>query len=388
MSFPAGFLWGASTAAHQIEGQNTSSDWWAREHTPGSTVSELSGDACDSYHRYPQDMALLAGAGLNAYRFSVEWARIEPAEGEFSRAQIAHYRRMVETCHELGLAPMVTLHHFTNPQWFAADGGWRSPKALDRFARYVDALTPIIGDGVDWVCTINEPNIAAMMARTSTDDGDAELTAGSLPAPDPDVADALTAAHHRAVEQVRAVGPQAGWAVATQAFEALPGGEERLTEYAWPRERVFLDAAKGDDFVGVQAYTRTFVTADGPLPPADDVEKTLTGWEYWPDALAAGIALAWELTDGVPVIVTENGIATADDTRRIDYTTGALRGVQAQLDAGVDVRGYLHWSALDNYEWGSYGPTFGLIAVDRTTFERTPKPSLAWLGGIARANGL
>ena len=156
-TFPDGFLWGASTAPHQIEGNNVNSDWWAREQQmPGM---ELSGDACDSYHRYGEDITLLADAGLDAYRFGIEWARIEPIPGRFSRAELAHYRRMIDTCLARGITPVVTLQHFTTPQWFAAAGGWEAPDA-SRFVAYVTEATAIL-EGVEWVATMNEPNMQA-----------------------------------------------------------------------------------------------------------------------------------------------------------------------------------------------------------------------------------
>ncbi len=388
-SFPQGFLWGAATAAHQVEGNNVNNDWWVKEHTPGTSIVEPSGDAADSYHRYREDMQLLADSGLNAYRFSIEWARIEPERGFISRAEIDHYRRMVDTCLEVGLEPVVTLMHFTVPRWFHDSGFWLAPDAAERFGRFVDAAMPIVSSGVRYVCTINEPNIAAMLAGT---DDPANLTAGGLPFPDLHVADALLASHREATARLGALaGVQGGWTVATQAFEASgdPGSEERLVEYGTPRDDWYLEAARDDDFVGVQAYTRTIIGPEGPLPIPDGVERTLTGWEYFPEALERGIRAAAELAPGVPVLVCENGIATDDDTRRIAYTQGALEGVARTIADGIDVRGYLHWSALDNYEWASgYRPTFGLIAVDRETFVRTPKPSLAWLGSVARANAL
>lgn len=155
---------GASTAAHQIEGNNTNSDWWVKEHSTGTHIQEPSLDACDSYHRWREDMDTLAGLGFTDYRFSIEWARIEPAEGRFSRAELAHYRRMVEGAIERGLRPMVTLHHFTVPQWFEARGGWTAEGATELFARYVAACAPVISEGVSHVCTINEPNMIAVMA--------------------------------------------------------------------------------------------------------------------------------------------------------------------------------------------------------------------------------
>ncbi|MEE6388274.1 family 1 glycosylhydrolase [Microbacterium paraoxydans] len=387
LAFPDGFLWGAATAAHQVEGNNTTSNWWAMEHAPDSTMVEPSGDAADHFHRYPEDMRLLAEAGLNSYRFSVEWARIEPERGFVSRAMLDHYRRMIDTARENGLDPTVTLMHFTVPQWFQK-GFWRADDAVDLFSRYVETVLPIL-DGVRYVCTINEPNIAAMLAGG---EDAANLVAYGLPNPDLGVADTLLTAHRRASEILHTVpGVQAGWTIATQAFHSTgePGADEMLATYGDPRDHWYLEQSAGDDFVGVQAYTRTFIGPEGPLPVSPDVETTLTGWEFFPEALELGVRSAWERSGGVPVLVTENGIATADDTRRIAYTQGALEGLHRAISDGIEVRAYQHWSALDNYEWASgFRPTFGLIAFDHETFERFPKPSLAWLGEVARRNGL
>lgn len=389
LRFPDGFLWGAATAAHQVEGNNVNSDWWVKEHTPGTSIVEPSGDAMDSYHRYREDMRMLAAAGLNSYRFSIEWARIEPEHGFVSRAAIDHYRRMVHTALEFGLTPVVTLLHFTVPRWMHAAGFWRNPSAPELFQRYTEIALPVVSEGVEYVCTINEPNIAAMLAGG---DDAANLVANGLPDPDLQVADALLDAHRRSREVLASVtGLRSGWTVATQAFVSTgeAGADQRMRDYGYPRDDWYLEAARGDDFVGVQAYTRTFVGPEGPLPVADDVETTLTGWEFYPPALELGVRAAWKLTEHVPVMVTENGIATADDTRRIDYTRDALIGLHSAISDGVTVLGYEHWSALDNYEWASgFRPTFGLIAVDRETFVRTPKPSLAWLGAVARRNAV
>jgi beta-glucosidase len=395
LEFPAGFLWGAATAAHQIEGNNINSNWWVHEHAPGTTIVEPSGDAADSYHRYREDIRLLADLGLNSYRFSVEWARIEPERGFVSRAEIDHYRRMVDTCLEFGLNPVVTLMHFTVPRWFERDGFWRAPDAADLFARYTELALPIVASGVEYVCTINEPNIAAMLAGG---EDASNLVAFGLPTPDLQVADTLLASHQRSREVLSSVsGLKSGWTVATQAFAPItladgsvePGAAEALAAYGYPRDDWYLENIAGDDFVGVQAYTRTFIGPDGPVPVASDVETTLTGWEFFPSAAELGIRAAWELSDRVPVMVTENGIATADDSRRIAYTQGALEGIHSAIEDGITVLGYQHWSALDNYEWASgFAPTFGLIGWDRETFARTPKASAGWYGRVARANGL
>ncbi|MFJ5925017.1 glycoside hydrolase family 1 protein [Kitasatospora sp. NPDC092948] len=394
------FLWGASTSPHQVEGNNVNADWWALENAPDSPLPDRSGDALDSYHRYAEDMGLLAAAGLNAYRFGFEWARIEPADGHFSLAARDHYRRMVDTAHELGLKPVVTLHHFTLPRWFAETGGWKRPDAADRFARYIEFVAPALHD-VEWVCTINEPNMLAVFASVqdtvlslmgAMDDPEqkAKLAAAlGRVSPDQALGETLARVHRRAVETVRATtNAKAGWTVAQQAFTSTPGNEDVFARVHRTWEGFYLDAARGDDFVGVQAYTSQPVDADGPVPHPAHPDNTLTGWAYRPDALGTALRRAWDEAGGIPLLVTENGIATDDDTRRIAYTTEALGHLEAAVADGIDVRGYLHWSALDNYEWGRWAPTFGLISVDRETFVRTPKPSLAWLGACARRGGL
>ncbi|WP_026540413.1 glycoside hydrolase family 1 protein [Paenarthrobacter nicotinovorans] len=402
-TFPANFLWGAATAGHQIEGNNVNSDWWARELTmPGM---ELSGDACDSYHRYREDIDLLADAGLTSYRFSLEWSRIEPAPGAFSKAELAHYRRMIEHCFSRNVTPVVTLQHFTTPQWFANDGGWLAPDASEKFQRYVKEATTIL-DGVEWVVTMNEPNMqAAIMTamRRMQLAGDAQWQSPTvegteetkqthsdfLTYADPEIGRAFTTIHHAAREIIRAnTSAKVGWTIAAGALTAAPGGEEKLLEIRYGKEDVYWEGSRGDDFVGVQAYSSQQVDANGLVPHPPHPENTLVGTAYRPDALAMAVRHAWDVTGGVTVLVTENGIATADDEQRIRYTAEALQGLHQTMNEGIDVRGYLHWSLLDNFEWGHWEPTFGLIAVDRETFVRTPKPSLAWLGRVAQSNNL
>ncbi|NQX34508.1 glycoside hydrolase family 1 protein [Herbiconiux sp. VKM Ac-2851] len=404
-AFPNGFLWGASTAGHQIEGNNVNSDWWAREQvTPGM---DLSGDACDSYHRYGEDIALLAEAGLDSYRFSFEWSRIEPIEGRFSRAELAHYRRIVDACLEAGVTPVVTLQHFTTPQWFAEAGGWSAPDASDKFARYVAEACTVL-DGVEWVATMNEPNMqAAIMTAMkrmqqsadgswtsptvehATDEERQRASRNFLANADPEIGRMFVRIHHAARAVVREkTSAKVGWTIAAGALTAAPGGEEKLAEIRYGKEDVFWEGSRGDDFVGVQAYSSQEVDAHGLVPHPVSPDNTLVGTAYRPDSLAMAVRHAWEVTGGVPVLITENGIATKDDEQRIRYTDEALQGLHDTIEEGVDVRGYLHWTLLDNYEWGHWEPTFGLIAVDRETFVRTPKPSLGWLGDVARRNAL
>lgn len=376
------FLWGAATAAHQIEGNNLNSDWWARERA--GLTDERSGDACDSYHRYPEDMELLRRAGLDAYRFSLEWARIEPDEGHFSRAELDHYRRMIRTAHDLELEPVVTLQHFTLPTWFADKGGFWGDVGVDAFARYVERCCDLLGD-VRWVVTINEPNILNAMHMLSSGAEADPFVLG----PDEELGHRLAEVHRRAVGIVRErTDANVGWSVAQQALEPTPGHEEVFDRINHRWEDLYLVASRGDDFIGVQSYTSQRVGPEGVLPHPPSDTNTLTGWAYRPDALEICLRRAWQVGEHTPLMVTENGIATADDRVCIEYTATALAGLEAAVADGIDVRGYLHWSALDNFEWGSWAPTFGLIAVDRQTFARTPKPSLAWLGEVASAHRL
>ena len=386
--FPNGFVWGVASAAHQIEGGNWNNDWWAFEHQPGTPCKEPSGDCCDSYHRYAEDIALVREFGFGSYRFSIEWSRIEPEDGEFSRAALDYYRRVLAECHQQGVLPVVTFHHFTTPRWMAALGGWESGLVVDRFARFCERAAGALGDLVSMGCTINEPNalsivgyvLGAFPPGRSDFDAYARVNAN------------LIAAHRRAYDVLKA-GPgdfPVGITVAMGDWWAPDDGQEVLAKARHTHEGQFLEAARGDDFVGVQAYSRTRLDARGmPLGPADGVDLVPSmGYEYWPQALEVSIRYAAD-TARTPIYVTENGLGHDDDTRRIAFVTDALHGLDRCLADGIDVRGYFYWSLTDNFEWAlGYGPRFGLVSVDRSTFARTPKPSAAWFGEIARSNRL
>jgi beta-glucosidase len=387
ITFPDGFLWGAASAAHQVEGGNVNNDWWAFEHAPGTPCTEPSGDACDAWHRWPDDLALLASLGFGGYRFSIEWSRVEPAEGEWSLAALEHYRRQCAAAWELGLVPLVTFHHFTTPTWLSRRGGWEAADAPELFARFCQRAADHLGDLVGWGCTINEPNIVAYMG----------YLVGVFPPGVRDVErrravnEALCRGHRLAADALRAGRGDfpVGLTLSMTDYQAVDGGESRRDRIRRSMEDVFLETTAGDDFVGVQCYSRMRVGPTGALPPEDGVAVTQMGYEYWPDALEAVIRRAWDVTGGTPLLVTENGIGTDADTERIAFVTDALVGVKRCLDAGIDVRGYVYWSLLDNFEWVlGYAPTFGLVAVDRQSLERRPKPSAGWLGDVARNNAL
>jgi beta-glucosidase len=386
--FPDGFTWGTATAAHQIEGGNTNNDWWAFEHAPGTVCAESSGDACDSWERWPEDVELVAGLGLDNYRFSIEWSRIEPAEGEISRAALEHYRRLCGALRERSIDPVVTFHHFTTPTWLTDQGGWESGVAVERFGRFSEVVASALGDVMTRACTVNEPNVVAAMGWLAgmfpPGTSDKELSRS--------VARNLIAGHRIAVDAIRGAAPgvPVGLTLSMTDYQLLEGGEAKLESVRHHSEDVYLDATGGDDFLGVQVYSRRRIGPKGWAGAEPGVPVLDMGYEFYPASLANCLRRAWDYTGGsLPLLVTENGIGTTDDTQRIDYVRQALEGVLDAIAEGVDVRGYTYWSLLDNFEWAlGYRPRFGLVGVDRSSFARTAKPSAAWFASVAAANAL
>jgi len=386
MAFPRGFLWGAGTAAHQVEGNNRLNDWWAWELDPGGHCVELSGDACDHWNRYPEDLDLLAGLGLRGYRFSVEWSRVEPRDGVFSDSALDHYRGVCEAARERGLEPVVTFHHFTTPAWLAALGGWCEPSTAERFARFCKTAAGHLAGRFETACTINEPNVLAGFAYEFGvfPPGERDLARRDL------ATTVLLDAHRQAVAAIRRAAPgvRVGMTLAMHEYFAVAGAEAALEELRHRTEDVFLAATGGDDFIGVQNYTRLHVGPRGIQGAPGGRRTNQVGFEFRPEALAVTVRRAAELT-GLPVLVTENGICTEHDTERIEYTRRALQGLESCVEDGVEVLGYLHWSLLDSFEWVlGFWPKYGLVEVDRSRQARRPRPSARWLGRIAAANSL
>jgi beta-glucosidase len=420
LAFPKGFMWGTATAAHQVEGGNSNSDWWEWELRAGTPCKDPSGTAIDHYNRYESDIALLAGLGFNTYRFSVEWARIEPSEGQFDDAQLDHYRRMVAAVRKSGLTPMVTLYHFTLPQWVAAKGGWLAEETPALFERYVRRVVQALGDGVDWYCTINEPGVVAFggyMGALGFPPETTGLTNWRR------AIKGLIAGHRRSLAAVKELRPGAmvGQTHSMQEWESNAGGRPAMEYARRMGEDVFLEASREDDFIGVQTYSRTVLelpriaapltraalawgplerklvsatiarqTENGPtVDPRDGIRRTQMGYEFRPQAVAATVRRVAELLPGKPIVVTEHGVAASDDRERVEFITDGLTALHTVIGEGIPLRGYIHWSAFDNFEWAlGYSMEFGLVAVDRATQVRTPKPSAAFMGGIARSNAL
>ncbi len=423
MAFPKDFLIGAATAAHQVEGNNIHSDYWAQEQLPHTSFAEPSGLACDHYNRFEEDIRLLAEAGLNAYRFSVEWARIEPEEGKFDASEIEHYRRVIACCKAHGVEPIVTLMHFTSPVWLIRKGGWESESTVEDFRRYAAYVTEQLGSELNYICTINEANMGLQLAaiarrftlmaqqaakKAKSAEGTVQVgmnfekmmenmkfaaaeNAAVFGTPQPQIfvssrtpeGDELVfRAHQAAKEAIKALYPniKVGITLSMHDCQALPGGES-FADAAWDEEfRHYLPYIEGDDFLGVQNYTRTQYGPEGQLPAPEGAELTQMDYEFYPEALEHVIRRVHEDFKG-DLIVTENGVAVSDDSRRVEFIRRALEGVENCLADGIPVKGYMYWSLMDNFEWQKgFSMTFGLIAVDRATMERHPKPSLAFLG--------
>ena len=408
-TFPKDFIWGAGTSAHQVEGNNINSDYWLYEHLPETIFAEPSMDACDHYHRYEQDIAILAGLGLNSYRFSIEWARVEPEEGYFSQAEIEHYRRMLLACHKHGLQPIVTMFHHTLPRWMMSLGSWESDKMPALFARFCGHVTEQLGDLMSIVCTLNEPNINLKLARIQQIPTLAEIrqqpwakaashALGITPsqfapffyADSEKARDILIQSHKLATEVMKSKSNKLsiGLTLALDPVHARNGGEAVAKRIIDECHNVYLEAIKGDDFLGLQCYSRRLAGPDGMLPIPEDAETTDMGWEFYPETLEDAIRDSAKIAN-IPMLVTENGVAATDDSRRVEYIQRALAGVALCINDGYNVMGYLYWSAFDNFEWSfGFAPRFGIIGVNHQTQERTVRESAKYLGRIAQKNAL
>jgi len=427
MKFYSDFMIGAATAAHQVEGNNVNSDFWLMESLPGTTFKEPSLDAVDHYRRFREDIKLLADAGLNAYRFSIEWARIEPSKGDYEPKEIEHYREVLAFCHQMGVTPIVTLHHFSSPTWLISEGGWESESTVEYFAKYCRYVVSELGDLIPYICTINEANMGVQIKKImkrmmgsneqkpeqKRENGDIQVglnmdmktrmekfygalgeafgidprNVHTFLAPRTDHGDLIIMkCHEQARRAIREVNPniKVGITFSLYDHQALPGGEEYVKAEQHDDFLHYLPYIQEDDFLGVQNYSRKIHGPEGVVPADEHTRKTKMGYEYYPEALAGVlrfVAKHWNK----PIIITENGISTDNDEDRVEFIERALKGVRQCVEEGIPVQGYMYWSLLDNFEWQlGYEQTFGLIAVDRATQTRFPKGSLSFLGHCKR----
>ncbi|WP_433362960.1 glycoside hydrolase family 1 protein [Actinoplanes sp. CA-142083] len=391
------FLWGVATAGHQFEGDNTTSDTWFAENVRPTAFREPSGKACNGYALWREDIDMVAGMGLNAFRFSVEWARVEPREGELDAEALAHYEAVTDRCLERGLAPIVTFNHMTSPHWFAARGAWLDPEAPGLFARYCDRVMAAFGDRIAVGLTLNEPNLPRLLSWMAIPDFVRDLERATLEAASaaagvpryrlanvmvPEefdaMADGMTAGHRAAREAIKARRPELPVGFSLAMVDDQVRGRDDPSVRDRKRAEVYgrwLELAREDDFIGVQNYERQYY----------DGRKRIVASEVDPRSLGECVRYA-HASAGVPVLVSEHGINTEDDTKRADFIERSLPGLRAAIDDGVPVLGYIHWTLMDNFEWiFGYEPKLGLHTVDRETFARTPKPSAAVYAALVKA---
>ena len=397
--FPDGFLWGAATSAHQVEGGQRN-DWSEWEASP-SRLADLekrgllrkfgkdnfiSGDACDHFRRYADDFQLAKDLGHNATRFSLEWSRIEPTEGAFDESMIRHYHDVARTIRSLGMEPFVTLWHWTNPLWFRDRGGWLNSRAPEWFARYVERIIAALGDGVRFWITLNEPEIVV-----------ASHLVGRFPPQQRNLFSYLRVirnlinAHRRAYHVIKKRNPLAQIGIAHNVIDFEAAGINPLNHALkrvadWWANDYFFDRIRNEqDFLGCNYYFHNRI--HWGFNKNENRVRSDMGWELRPDGLE-GVLLRLKKFRR-PVYITENGIADAEDRLRPQVLIESLSAVHRALMQGTDVRGYLHWSLLDNFEWDSgFWPRFGLLEVDRTTLKRTPRRSAYLFRDLILENGI
>lgn len=418
--FTENFLVGAATAAYQVEGNNKNSDTWVEEQLPHSGYEERSFDAVDHYHKYEEDIKMLAEAGLNAYRFSIEWARIQPEKDVWDEQEIEHYRKVLECCRKYQVTPIVTLFHFTSPKWLITECGWENPDVIQYFTAYCRKVVHELGNLMEYVCTLNEANMRMQIAEILREIGvqaekEKNLQIGlNLQREDPEIGEKEKAeafgikwpehaytfvspcteegdrivmlAHQSAKKAIAEENPdlKIGITLTVHDVQSLKGGE-KLAAKEWEDEFLhYLPYIQEDDFLGVQCYTRKRFDENGSMQPEEGVPLTQMGYEEYPQAVVNAVKKVAEAFTN-DIIVTENGIATDDDTRRVAFIKGAAEGLKQCVEEGIPIKGYMYWSLFDNYEWQKgYSMKFGVIAVDRETQKRTAKGSLKYLGSLAR----
>lgn len=374
------FLWGAATSAHQVEGNNCNNDWWEWEQADPKRTS--SGQAADHFNCFREDLALAKKLGHTAHRLSLEWSRLEPKQGVWDANAVAHYRDVLSELKRLDMKVFLTLNHFTIPLWFTKRGGWTWKDAPQAFESYARRAAESFGDLVDFWITINEPNVYLSHG----------FWIGQWPPEQKkrlfsllNAANQLIRAHRMSYEMIHSIIPRAHVGIAPSLIGYFPArtnnmGDNLAARYSdWMWNHALVNrVASSCDFLGLQYYfsrKRQFTISppfiqDKPWnSPATDM-----GWPIVPEGLMK--ELRHFASYNIPLYITENGLADATDSKREQFIRDHLAVVTKAIQEGIDIRGYLYWSLLDNFEWAEgFGPRFGLIEVDYNTQQRTIRPS-------------
>ncbi len=404
IKFPQNFLWGAATSAYQVEGNNIHSDWWHWEKKAGK---ELSGAACRHYEFYKQDFDLAKSLHHNAHRLSIEWGRIEPEEGKFSDEALQHYVDVILALKARGIEPVVTLHHFTNPVWFSNKGGWTHRYSVKYFLRYCNVVTRALAKHVNYWITINEPNVYishSYLLGAWPPQGTSIFRATA-------VEEYMAFAHVKAYQLIHKIYQESNLnKPAVSIAQNVTAFMSRKTDFknrfiTFLRDKIynlrFFEKVQrynmfrpiAMDFIGVNYYSRQLVElkkiglsnlmTDIADKRYNRARKNSLGWDIYPTGL-------YEVLLGLkkyqlPIMVTENGICTADDEQRWKFIQDHLKNIYLAMKEGVQITGYLYWSLLDNFEWDKgFDPRFGLINVDYKTFKRTVRESGKKFGKVCK----
>jgi len=405
MKYRNDFLWGASTAGHQVDGESADQwtvwekanaerlaltaekrlDWLPNWDTISRQASQpsnyLSGNGVGHQQRYTQDFDILTTLHMNAFRCGIEWSKLEPQEGSWDTDAIEYYRQYFNELKQRGITPIVTLWHWTMPVWFTDKGGFAKRKNLRYFERYVAKVAELFANDLSYVITLNEPNVYATFGYLN----------GEWPpqAKSPVLAVVayhnLMLAHRRAYHILKAANPNIQVGIAAQLADMQPTkpgsilNKLSISISSWGWNWWFLNKIRGQqDFIGVNYYFTQYQDWLGrirnPKTPVSDL-----GWYMEPAGISRLLTATWERYH-TPLIVTENGLADSSDEQRRWWLEQTMPALEKAIESGVDMRGYLHWSLLDNFEW-AYGwwPEFGLVHVDRSTMQRTIRPSALWL---------
>lgn len=407
-NFPQSFLWGSATSAHQVEGNNVYSDWWQWEQKNGK---DKSGVACRHYELYERDFDMIKKMHHNAHRLSIEWSRIEPEEGKFSQKALKHYLDVILALRKRNIEPIVTLHHFTNPVWFSKRGGWARLRSVRYFLRYCDVVTRALAKHVHFWITINEPTIYLSHAYLfgAWPPQSKSLLKATL------VAEHLVKAHvrayrliHRNYRRLSLYAPAVSIAHNVIAF--VPSQQQLKNRFtASLRDRVYnlgflerilkhnIFRRKPLDFIGINYYSRQMVdlkrlrignlATDVSDPKSSRIKRNSLGWDIYPRGL---YQILLELKKySLPIIITENGICTANDKQRWKYIRDHLTNIHLAMKKGVNVTGYLYWSLMDNFEWDKgFGPRFGLVDINYKTYKRTVRDSARKYSRVCRTGTL
>lgn len=398
--FPEEFLWGAATSAHQVEGNNRHNDWWDFEQR--GLLKHKSRKACDHYNRFEEDFALAEQMHHNAHRLSIEWSRIEPEQGKWDHREIEHYRHVFDALKKRNMKIMVTLHHFTLPLWFARKGGFEKARNVKYFVRFVEMMAEQYADVVDFWITINEPGVYTLLGYEW----------GNWP---PLVKSKkrsfkvyvnLVRAHRKTYKAIhkktRSRGAETQVGIAQNVLSFATYRKHSLVDQlaVWLSVKFtnhgfyLISGKKTHDFLGINYYFRVRLRRKrGTLKIVhDDIsrqgrEVSDMGWEIYPHGL---FDVLMDFRDfNKPIYITENGVATENDDKRQRFLVSHLHEVFHAINAGANIKGYFHWSLLDNFEWhDGFGPRFGLVAVNYKTFERTIKTSGKIYSQIIEENGL